>query len=216
MSAAIPNIGCHSSVPIACCRTLRQAELLYHWVAAAAARSAPDAFPDFLSGNTGWLTNRTALLGDGPKSSESVVGDALCFSLDETFGGSVQEPTIVRASGWRRTTHEYGVSGERKLKPGYSATASGSALVIDTTAAGTWFRVGYLRTDQSRAVARVSCLPPCACEPLDLQVGAAKKVAINEYSWPHPFQAPSASCHLELRLSSQGQRFKFVGLQVGS
>ena len=47
--------------------------------------------------------------------------------------GSFKEPTVVKASGdWARVEYEEGMSGERKHKPGYAATAVGSTLTVDS------------------------------------------------------------------------------------
>lgn len=213
------------------------AELLHGWLTRAVSRSAPDAFPAFET--AAWLFNKSALFGpsksgDPPPFASRDKPDAfgaLCTSFDDSFGGRVPEPRIVRAQAWSRTTTEVGMSGERKLKPGYSATQRGALLVVDTLSSGRWFQVGYLRST-SHAVAEVSCRAPCTCETLTLRARSTELAATTAFSAPHPFAVSRSAaagvtagderpasrdsgCQLLLQLVSDGERFKFIALQVG-
>ena len=210
------------------------AELLHGWLLRAAARSAPDAVPNFVSEATGWLTNTSVLFGElrtrHGRSTRQGIGFAggggllssLCASFDDSFGGSVPEPRVLSArGGWARTTYETGMSGERKLKPGFAATARGATLVVDTLASGAFFQVGFLKTHHSHAAVEVSCVRPCVCAALELRAHTAARQSVTELSTPHPFAVKGAGheqggCRLELRLTSDAHRFKFISLQVTS
>ena len=91
----------------------------------------------------------------------------------------------------------------------------GAALLVDTSTVtpGVALQAGFLRTHASRAVARLSCIAPCRCVPTELHAFTNASTSTTEYSPVHPFHA-EASCAFELRLVSDGETFKFVGLQV--
>lgn len=93
---------------------------------------------------------------------------------------------------------------------------------------------------QSDAVARLTCLPPCECQPLKLWAKLARSYSLTQMSPDVHFvhsrsaqiltsSAPGQSgiaqdrvslaadettCHVELRLLTDGERFKFIKLLV--
>ena len=137
-----------------------------------------------------------------------------CYGFADTFGGTVEEPRVLRSDGWRLVqTERSGFSGKAKHKPGHIATQRGAALLVDTVTPGVALQAGFLRTHASRAVARLSCVAPCRCAPTELHAHTNASTSTTEYSAVHPFHA-EASCTFELRLVSDGEAFKFVGLQV--
>ena len=87
-----------------------------------------------------------------------------CYGFADTFGGTVEEPRVLRSDGWRLVqTERSGFSGKAKHKPGHIATQRGAALLVDTVTPGVALQAGFLRTHASRAVARLSCVARCRC-----------------------------------------------------
>ena len=187
------------------------AELLHFWVGRAASHSYPDATPDVAS-----IPRLHAIPGvegrDEPGSGTGHGG--ACYGFAGTFGGTIEKPRVLRSDGWRLVQSERSAfSGEVKHKPGYVATQRGAALLVDTVTPGVALQAGFLRTRASRAVARLSCVAPCRCSPMELHAFTNASTSTTEYSPVHTFHA-EASCAFELRLVSDGETFKFVGLQV--
>lgn len=188
------------------------AELLHFWVGRAASHSYPDATPDVaVVPRLHAIPDREGIR-DEPGSGGRHGG--ACYGFAGTFGGTVEKPRVLRSDGWRLLhTERSGFSGEVKHKPGYAATRRGAALLVDTVTPGVALQAGFLRTHASRAVARLSCIAPCRCVPTELHAFTNASTSTTEYSPVHPFHA-EASCAFELRLVSDGETFKFVGLQV--
>lgn len=184
------------------------AEMVHHWLRRVAAAELPDAAPPLHQMR--WLSEH--------RSGAAVPsGRASCFSFDDSFGGVIGQPRVVQAAGWARVDWVRGAGGRtQKLKPGYVATQRGAQLLLDTQRSGEMvLRVGYLKTHNSSATARLSCAPPCACTAQSLRARAVSNTATTQMSSPLSAMAPlSATCNLQLELLTDAQPFKFIVLQV--
>ena len=79
-------------------------------------------------------------------------------------------------------------------------------------------RAGFLQTSRSKAVARLECLPPCSCKPILLSAYTPKYLlSITVLSQEVRFDTAgdaAESCHVQLVLQSDGERFKLISLAV--
>ena len=180
------------------------AELLYHWLRAAASADRPPTLQPV--GQMQWLS-------EYPGRRR---GRSSCFSFDDSFGGSVAEPHILGSSGWTRVEWVRAAGGERKRKPGYVASHKGAELRIDTRQAGVQHvSIGYLQTYSSNARVQVECEAPCACAAEELHAHAASRTSITAMSPKLRAVAPAgATCTLGLRLLTEQQPFKLIAIHV--
>ena len=180
------------------------AELLYHWLRAAASADRPPTLQPV--GQMQWLS-------EYPGRRR---GRSSCFSFDDSFGGSVAEPHILGSSGWTRVEWVRAAGGERKRKPGYVASHKGAELRIDTRQAGVQHvSIGYLQTYSSSARAQVECEAPCACAAEELHAHAASRTSTTAMSPKLRAVAPAgATCTLRLRLLTEQQPFKLIAIHV--
>ena len=178
------------------------AELLHAWVLRGAAESRAAALPT--------LAGAAPLYRAAPAT-------AVCFSFDDQFDGQISPPRILRNVDWTEVKYETGRSGERKLKPGLASSVHGAVLELDAAVGGTAVQLGYLRTSASHAVAALRCVPPCECAPGEIAVNTNLSTSTTAYSEPHAFRMPRrarGTCRFRIRLTTQGERFKLVGMQV--
>ena len=122
--------------------------------------------------------------GDGGEE-----GVTVCGTLREAPAGS--EPTAVAVD----TCEDVGASEGRqtlKEKPGMRAVHKGATLLLDTTRHGSrQLRLGFLQTYSSRAVARLSCTPPCTCAVTDVSAHADSRTSLTAYAnVPGGFASP--------------------------
>ena len=211
------------------------AQMMRHWVTTAFATDRPDAGPT-TSGP--WLTNSTASNAlqrkrsqyhrsrvRMPKSRGNAQVAAVCFDFgDADSGWPVNPPRVLQADGWQYVRLDAGTSeGRRTLKekPGMRATQLGAILTLDTTRHGSrQLRLGFLQTYSSRAVARLSCMPPCTCAATDVSAHADTRTSLTAYAnVPGGFESPpDRTCKLSLKLVETGgpnsTGFKVTALHV--
>ena len=141
---------------------------------------------------------------------------------------------VLAAANWTYVTHEASTfSGERKRKPGYRALVNGSRLELSTRARGRQeFKLGYLGTSRSRAIARLTCVDGCSCAPLELRASNGKlpadTTATTEFTPAHYADASALvdahhshgaraeGCAVRVELITDGEPFKVVALHVHS
>ena len=146
-----------------------------------------------------------------PKSRGNAQVAAVCFDFgDADSGWPVNPPRVLQADGWQFVRLDAGTSeGRRTLKekPGMRATQLGAILTLDTTRHGSrQLRLGFLQTYSSRAVARLSCMPPCTCAATDVSAHADTRTSLTAYAnVPGGFESPpDRTCKLSLTLVETG------------
>ena len=146
-----------------------------------------------------------------------------CFSFDDPLGGAFAAPKVLSSRNWTHVQHEVSPhSGERKLKPGYRASARGALLTLSTQAVGEQeFKLGYLSSRSSAARVALRCVDGCVCS--EVQVGASGQKAAGdttsttEFTTRHVARATQGkACHVALEMLTDGQPFKLVALHVRS
>jgi hypothetical protein len=210
------------------------ARMLHHWVTTVSETDRPDAGP---ATSGPWLTNSTASNAlqrkrsqyhrfrvRMPRSGGHAQVAAVCFDFGDAQSGWSNPPRVLHAHDWQFVRLDAGASEGRqtlKEKPGMRAVHKGATLLLDTTRHGSrQLRLGFLQTYSSRAMARLSCTPPCTCAVTEVSAHADSRTSLTAYTnVPGGFASPpDRTCKVRLDLVSTGgpnsTGFKVTALHV--